>query len=228
VILVAIFAIARTLPVARALESLHGWIDDLGVLGPVVYGLIYVTATVLLIPGSILTIAAGVFFGLWFGAVIVSASSTAGAAIAFLIARYLARRRVASVAQAHPKFKAIDKAIGDGGWKIVALLRLSPAVPFNAQNYLLGLTPVRFPAYVLTSWIAMLPGTFLYVYIGHVTALAALGEPRRMTTIEWIMLGIGGLATVTVTVYVTRLARNRLKELTVSADRDCSTADRER
>jgi hypothetical protein len=107
----------------------------------------------------------------------------------------------------------VDRAIGEGGWRIVALLRLSPAVPFNLQNYLFGLTPVAFGAYVLTSWIAMLPGTFLYVYVGHVTGVAVAGG-RERTTAEWLLLAVGLLATVAVSVYITILARRKLAERT--------------
>ena len=131
--------------------------------------------------------------------------------MAFLIARYVARNKVAERAHSNRHFGAIDRAIDEGGWKIVSLLRLSPAIPFNLQNYLYGLTPVRFWPYVLTSWLAMLPGTLLYVYIGHVTG-AAVGGQRERSTMKWAMLAIGLLATVAVTVYVTRLAKRKLKE----------------
>ena len=118
---------------------------------------------------------------------------------------------MAAIAARNRRFGAIDRAIGEAGWKIVALLRLSPAVPVNLQNSLYGLTPIRFWPYVLTSWIAMLPGTFLYIYLGHVTG-TALGGDRTRTTGEWVMLVVGLLATVVVTVYITRLARRKLNE----------------
>jgi uncharacterized membrane protein YdjX (TVP38/TMEM64 family) len=86
-----------------------------------------------------LTVAAGAVFGLLWGTVLVSVSSTAAAAVTFLIARYLARDRIARKAQKHPKFKTVDRAIGKGGWTIVAMLRLSRVLPFNLQNYFYGL-----------------------------------------------------------------------------------------
>jgi hypothetical protein len=119
--------------------------------------------------------------------------------------------KVAARASGNRRFGAIDRAIGEGGWKIVALLRLSPAIPFNLQNYLYGLTPIRFWPYVLTSWLAMLPGTFLYVYLGHVAG-AAIGAGRSRTVAEWAMLAVGLLATVVVTVYISLLARRKLHE----------------
>ena len=210
-ILASLISIMQSLPLDRAMAVLNAWIDGLGAWGPIVMAAIYVVATVLFVPGTILTLAAGALFGLVIGTVTVSVGSTLGAACAFLIARYLARDKVASMAHRNRKFGAIDRAIGEGGWKIVALLRLSPAIPFNVQNYLYGLTPVRFWPYVLTSWLAMMPGTFLYVYLGHITG-AAIGDSRQRGAAEWLMLAVGLLATAAVTVYITLLARRKLRD----------------
>ncbi|MBW3597529.1 MAG: DUF547 domain-containing protein, partial [Planctomycetes bacterium] len=136
-----------------------------------------------------------------------------GAAVAFLIARYLARERVRRYLERSPRLAAVDEAIGQKGWKIVALLRLSPAVPFNLQNYLYGVTAVRFWPYVLASWIAMLPGTFLYVYLGSLGAAAAQEGPGASAG-QWAMRIVGLLATVAVTVYITRLAQRAIREKT--------------
>lgn len=220
-----LIVVIRALPLERAMQALTGWIAGLGWWGPFLYGVIYVGATVLLIPGAVITIAAGALFGLWRGTLLVSLASTTGAALAFLLARSLARERVAHLAQHRPTFHAIDQAIGEGGWKIVALLRLSPAIPFNVQNYLYGLTPIGFWPYVLASWLAMLPGTFLYVYIGHLTGVA-VGGTRAYTPAKWGMLGVGLLATVVVTVYLTRLARQKLREQTAIVEQEKSPQDR--
>ncbi len=207
----ALVTMLRSLPFDQAMSAMKDWIGGLGVWGPVVLALLYVVATVLFVPGTILTFVAGAIFGLALGTVTVSIGSTLGACAAFLIARYGAREKVAKLAQGNRHFGAIDRAIAEGGWKIVGLLRLSPAIPFNLQNYLYGLTPIKFWPYAVTSWIAMLPGTFLYVYIGHVTG-AAIGGERQRSVAEWAMLAVGLLATVVVTVYVTRLANRKLKE----------------
>lgn len=210
-ILAALLTIVRLLPIGQAIEGMKGWVAGLGIWGPVVLVLLYVVATVLFVPGTILSLAAGAMFGLVVGTIAVSIGSTLGASLAFLIARYLARQKIAVMADRNPTFGAIDRAIAEGGWKIVALLRLSPAIPFNLQNYLYGLTPIRFWPYVLTSWLAMLPGTFLYIYLGHVTG-AAVGADRARTPAEWVMLAVGLLATAAVTVYITWLARRKLQE----------------
>ncbi len=207
----SLVTIVRSLPTDQAMSALRDWISDTGYWGPVLLAALYVVATVLFVPGTLLTLVAGALFGLAIGVVTVSIGSTLGASLAFLIARYAARDKVAAMASGNRHFDAIDQAIGEGGWKIVGLLRLSPAIPFNLQNYLYGLTPVRFWPYAVTSWIAMLPGTFLYVYIGHVSG-AAVGADRQRTPFEWAMLAVGLLATIVVTVYVTRLANRKLKE----------------
>ena len=115
------------------------------------------------------------------------------------------------MAENNRHFDAIDKAIEEGGWKVVGLLRLSPAIPFNVQNYLYGLTKVKFWPYVLTSWIAMMPGTFMYIYLGNVSG-AALGGDQEKSVGQWVLLGVGLLATVAVTVYITKLAKSKLDE----------------
>ncbi|XZE53455.1 VTT domain-containing protein [Planctomycetaceae bacterium SH139] len=210
-IVASFLLLIRTLPFDQLSVALKSWIGGLGMWGPVVLAAIYVVATVLFVPGTILTLAAGAIFGLTIGTATVSVGSTLGASAAFLIARYGAREKVAKMAQQNRHFAAIDRAIEEGGWKIVALLRLSPAIPFNVQNYLYGLTPVAFWPCAIASWLAMLPGTFLYVYIGHVTGAAIAGD-RERSAFEWGMLIVGLLATVVVTVYVTRLAKRKLNE----------------
>ncbi|MEZ6097462.1 MAG: TVP38/TMEM64 family protein [Pirellulaceae bacterium] len=199
----------RSLPLGNATEHLRTWLVELGVWGPVALIVIYVLGTILLIPGSLITLMAGALFGVVVGTIIVSVGSTTGAACAFLIGRYVARDRVVQYVSRDPRFDAIDRAIGQGGWKIVALLRLSPAIPFNLQNYLYGLTSIRFWPCILTSWVAMLPATVLYVYLGHVAG-TAVDTNRTRTAPEWVLLGAGLLATVAVTVYLTRLARRNL------------------
>jgi uncharacterized membrane protein YdjX (TVP38/TMEM64 family) len=203
----------RALPVEAAFLRLEGVAKTLGWLGLVAYGAAYVLAALAFVPGSALTLGAGAIFGPFRGLAVVSLASTASAAVAFLIARHLARHRVESLARSYPRFRAIDAAIAEGGWKVVALLRLSPAMPFSAGNYLFGLTGVGYWPYVLASWVAMLPGTFLYVYLGHAGRVAAAGTAR--TPAEWALLGAGLVATIGVTAYVTRLARRAISRQAV-------------
>jgi pyruvate/2-oxoglutarate dehydrogenase complex dihydrolipoamide dehydrogenase (E3) component/uncharacterized membrane protein YdjX (TVP38/TMEM64 family) len=189
------------------------WVESLGVWGPVVFILGYAVATVAFIPGSLLTLAAGAIFGLAKGTLYTFLGATLGAAAAFLVARHLARGAIEKKIAGNPRFGAIDRAVGREGFKIVALLRLSPVFPFNLLNYSLGLTKVRFLHYLAAS-VAMLPGTLLYVYYGKAAgSLAALasGAEARKGAESWIFLGVGLLATIAVTTYVTRLAGRALK-----------------
>jgi uncharacterized membrane protein YdjX (TVP38/TMEM64 family) len=189
-------------------------VEGLGVWGPVVFILGYAVAAVAFIPGSLLTLAAGAIFGLVKGTIYTLIGATLGAAAAFLVARYLARGAIERRIAGNAKFAAIDKAVGREGFKIVALLRLSPIFPFNLLNYSLGLTKVSFLQYLAAS-IAMLPGTLLYVYYGKAAgSLAAVagGAKTEKGTSYWVVLGVGLLATVAVTTFVTRLAGKALRQ----------------
>ena len=209
---VALVVSIRYLDAAALLRGALDAIARLGAWGPVLFLWLYVVATVFFLPGSILTLGAGAVFGLVRGFLVVSASATLGATAAFLIGRYVARGLVARKVERHPKFKAIDDAVAREGWKIVALLRLSPVVPFNVLNYAFGLTRVPLRHYVIASWIGMMPGTLMYVYLGSIAgdlAGAGLGRAHR-TPAEWALYGVGLAATIAVTIFVTRLARRAL------------------
>ena len=190
------------------------WIANLGYWGPVAFIGVYILATVLFLPGSILTLGGGAIFGVFTGSIYVSIGSVTGATCAFLVGRYLARGWVAKKIAGNHKFKAIDEAVAREGWKIVGLTRLSPIFPFNLLNYSFGLTKVSLRDYVIASWIGMIPGTIMYVYIGSLAGeLASLAlEERSKTTGEWILYGVGLVATIAVTVYVTKIARQALNE----------------
>jgi uncharacterized membrane protein YdjX (TVP38/TMEM64 family) len=198
----------------RALAS----ITALGAWGLAIFVLLYLAATVLLLPAVVLTLGAGAVFGVFKGFLAVSSGATLGATSAFLIGRYLARDAVAKRVAGSARLGAIDEAVARGGWKIVLLTRLSPAFPFVLLNYAFGLTRVSLRDYVAASWIGMMPGIALYVYIGSlagdVAAAAAGGRVRSAW--EWALYAMGLAATVAVTVYVTRVARRALDERIVS------------
>ena len=202
---------------AGAIPALATRIEELGLWGPVVFACAYAAATVAFAPGSILTLAAGAVFGIARGAVIVFVGATAGAALAFLVARHLARSAIERKVARWPRFAAVDAAIGAQGRRIVFLLRLSPVFPFNLLNYALGLTRVRFVDYLLAS-VGMIPGTLLYVYygqvIGDVAALASGGVEVARGAGYYAVLGVGLAATIVVTTLVTRIARRALAEIT--------------
>lgn len=216
----AVILLARALPVDSGVQALQSRLSGLGAWAPLIFGVVYAMAATLLIPASALTLAGGAIFGLTVGTLTVWLAATTAAAMSFLIARYVARGKVEEIASRNPRFSAIDSAIGEGGWKIVALLRLSPAVPFNLQNYLYGLTAIRFWTCVGSSALFMLPGTFMYVYLGHLGGqglAAAAGGGTGRSAGQWALLVVGLLATIAVTVYVTRLANNAIRNQTAIA-----------
>ena len=195
------------------LRNFLEWVRGLGWWGPFIFTAFYVVACVLFVPGSLLTLGAGFVFGVVVGTVTVSVASLLGASASFLLGRTLAREWVQKKVATSPKFQALDEAVKQQGFKVVLLTRLSPVFPFNLLNYAFGLTKVSFRDYVLASWIGMLPGTILYVYLGStVGALAdvATGNVQGGTA-QKVLFWLGLAATVVVTVFVTRLARRALR-----------------
>src|SRR5262249_36493820 len=177
---------------------------------------LYVAATALFLPGWPLTLGAGAVFGLVKGTITVSIGATLGAAVAFLIGRYVARDAVASRIGGDPRLRAMDESVARDGWKIVWLARMSPLFPFNVLNYAFGLTRIPLRDYVLASWIGMLPGTIVYVYLGSAAAdLTALGQlQQRRGPAELALYAIGLLATIAASLYIARLARRGLAQRT--------------
>lgn len=196
------------------LQNTLQWINGLGALGGVVFIAIYIIATLAFLPAAILTLGAGVIFGVIWGSLYVFIGATLGAVAAFLVGRYLARGWVKEKISSYKKFANIDKAVSKEGLKIVFLIRLSPLFPFNLLNYALGVTSVSLKDYFLAS-VGMIPGTIMYVYLGHLAGdLALIGnksQPDNMI-LHWVIQIIGLIATIAVTVYVTKIAKKALKE----------------
>ena len=216
----AIVVIAALLLAGRRFGALipqfTAYIASLGALGPAVFVLGYIVASVAFVPGSLLTLAAGAIFGLVKGVGLVFAGAVLGSTAAFLISRYAARGTIEKRLSGNARFAAIDRAIGEDGRRIVFLLRLSPAFPFSVLNYALGLTRVTLADYLLASF-GMLPGTLLYVYYGRLigdAAALASGNQAPKGPAYYTLLVVGLLATVAVTTLVTRTARKALREAT--------------
>src|SRR2546429_2316094 len=194
---IAILLAAKYFHVQDLLKEALDWIGKLGPWGPVIFVGIYIVATVLFVPGSVLTLGAGAVFGVALGSVCVSISATLGATAAFLVGRYLARDAIARKIAKNEEFATIDRAVADEGWKIVLLTRLSPVFPFTLLNYAFGLTRVKLSHYIVASWLGMIPGTVMYVYLGSLVNVGA--GHRQRTTGEWALYGVGLLATIAVT-----------------------------
>lgn len=203
----------RLLPIDEWITSFQTWVKGFGVFGWFIFIGVYAITTFALLPGSFLTLAAGVIWGLWAFPIVIIAA-TLGSAISFVAARFWFHDRVQEKVQSYPKFRAINEAIGEEGWRVVGLLRLSPALPFSLQNWFLGITPVGFWPSQIATFFGIMPGTLLYVWIGSLGAQAAGDD---MSIAKYVVGGLGLLATLVVTVLVTKKANSKLKEFQVGA-----------
>lgn len=196
------------LPLQDLEDALSAWVRGLGIWAPLAFALAYGLAATLLIPASALSLAAGVLFGVWLGTAVVWSGAVLACALSFLIARYAARARVEQFARTRPRFAAVDRAVGEQGWRIVALMRLSPVFPFSLQNYLFGVTAIGFWPCWLASAACIVPGTFLFVYLGFAGGEAATAVGGAGDAGGWrLALQLVGLgATLAVTIAVARLA----------------------
>lgn len=221
-IVVAALAIVALVLLAREagqyIPAFAVWVESQGAWGPIAFIAGYAAAAIAFVPGVLLTLTGGAIFGLFWGTVYVFIAAVIGSCGAFLVARYAARGILERRLGGSPRFAALDRAIGEQGLKIIFLLRLSPAFPFNFMNYALGLTSIRFRDYALAS-IGMLPGTLLYVYygklVGDIAALAGGAPPDEKGASYYLFWGLGLVSTIAVTALVTRLARRALREAAI-------------
>lgn len=191
------------------------WVRAQGFAGALVFMGGYALATVLMIPGALITMLAGLIYGPWLGLAVVSPASVLGASLAFLLGRFVFRGAVERKMAGSRRFRALQTAMEREGFKILVLVRLSPIFPYSLVNYAFGVTRLPLGQYALGSWIGMLAGTFLYVYLG-----STVGDLARLTSGDapdagaagWALRGAGLLATVAVTVLITRAARRALAE----------------
>ena len=202
----------RLLPLQEWITAFQEWVQGFGIVGWFIFIVVYALTSFALVPGSFLTLAAGAIWGLW-GFPIVIVGATLGSALSFLAARYMFMKRVQEKVAEYPRFNAVNLAIGEEGWKVVGLLRLSPALPFSLQNWFLGITPVGFWPSQIATFFGIMPGTLLYVWIGSLGGQAAGGDD--MSFAKWIIGGVGIAATLLVTVLVTKKANAKLKEFAV-------------
>lgn len=207
VLVVLVAAAWMVLPVERWLNEFAGWIGGFGSLSGALYVLVFAIGAVVLAPGGVLSMGAGLAFGLP-GIVVAVIGATLGAAAAFLVSRHLARDYVRDRVRRHRYFDAADHAIGEQGWKVVLLMRLSPLIPYNFANYMFGATRVAFWPYVAATAVGVIPCTLMFVWIGA-AGHTALDDGTSAG--QWALLAGGLVATVAVTVLVTRAARRRLE-----------------
>lgn len=206
--------LATALPILGWMVDFIRWVKGIGPAGGVLYAAVYIVGTALFFPGLPLTLGAGFIYGAVIGTLVVSPASVAGASLAFLIARYIARDWVARRLKKYPQAATIDRAIEKNGFKVVVLLRLQPVLPFNMLNYALGLTSIRLRDYMLASWIGMFPATVLYVYLGSImNDVSDLLRGRPNSGLAGRVLLWGGLAAIVVLVWwLGRIAKKALRD----------------
>jgi uncharacterized membrane protein YdjX (TVP38/TMEM64 family) len=204
-------AAAALLPVSEWTDVIEDWIEHLDFgTGLLIFGALYFVATLLLVPELILPVAAGALFGLAWGLAVATSAAMASAIAAFLVARHLLLEPMRRFARRYSTFAAVEKAMESKGWKMVALLRLSPVLPFGVKNYLLGTTRVALGDYALGTLAGILPGLLFKVYVGWAGRFALGGEGEPL---EWALSAAGLVATAAVAYIVGRMAKARLKRV---------------
>ena len=159
-------------------EAVATWIDGLGIWAPIGFVVLYAVATVAMVPGGIFDLAGGALFGPYLGSVLNLLGGTLGAALAFLVARYIARDW--AEVRAGPRLQGIMRSVDEEDWRFVAFVRLVPVIPYNITNYLLGVTRIPFPRYVLATVVFMAPSTVAYTWIGHAGRQAIAGDTENI------------------------------------------------
>jgi uncharacterized membrane protein YdjX (TVP38/TMEM64 family) len=187
------------LPLRAWMDALQSWFVGRGAWGVTIFALVLVLATFLPLPDWPLPIAAGYVYGVW-AFPLVYLGIAVPSAFAFLGARYLARDGIRAFLSRRPKYRAVDKAVTKQGWQVVVLLRLSPIVPFNLQNYALGITEIPFWRYLGATLVGITPGVAVYVYLG----IFGHGLAKGTNALDWVLFGAGLLATAALGIIVTR------------------------
>ena len=172
-------------------EALEAWIASLGIWAPIGFVLLYTVATVAMVPGGIFDLVGGVLFGSYLGSALDLLGGSLGAALAFLVARYIARDWVES--RAGPRLQGVMRNVDEEGWRFVAFVRLIPVFPYNIVNYVLGVTRIPFHHYVLATVVFMAPSTVAYTWIGHAGRKAIAGDTEN---IRYALIALGLIAIV--------------------------------
>ena len=195
------------LPLREWIEALQSWLLGLGLTGVLIFVLILIVVTFLPAPDWPLPIAAGYVYGFW-AFPLTYASIAFASVLAFLAARYLLRDKIQPLLNRRPKYRKLDRAVADDGWQVVVLMRLSPIVPFNLQNYALGVTAIPFMQYLTATLIGIAPGIAIYVYFG----IFGKGLGNGPSFFDWVLFGLGVLATIALAILVIRKTKTKFAE----------------
>src|SRR6201981_550998 len=195
------------LPLREWIEALQSWLLGLGLWGVLIFTLTLIVVTFLPAPDWPLPIAAGYVYGFW-AFPLTYASIAFASVLAFLAARYLLRDKIQSLLNRRPKYRKLDRAVADDGWQVVVLMRLSPIVPFNLQNYALGVTAIPFMQYLTATLIGIAPGIAIYVYFG----IFGKGLGNGTSVLDWVLFGLGVMATIALAILVIRKTKTKFAE----------------
>jgi len=221
---IIIIVLLSTLNITQFFENLLTWEKEHPAQGAFLFILVYIVATVLLIPGSILTLGAGFIFRPLPTAIgVVLAGASIGLFFAFLFGRYLCRGWVSQKLVHHAKFLAVDKALENEGWKVLFLLRLAPVFPFNILNYIAALTKIKLWQYLVASVIGIIPGTCLYVYLGSLAGDIkdiAQGTTTNSKDVTITVAVISGVVIIAAVVTITVIAKRAIKKALDKAQQD--------
>ncbi|KAL1806587.1 hypothetical protein DCAR_0832404 [Daucus carota subsp. sativus] len=222
ILIAAIIVACFTLPVEKILKEFLVWIKhDLGNWGPLVLAVAYIPLTILAVPAAVLSLGGGYLFGLTVGFCADSIGATAGATVAFLLGKTIARSFVVSKSKDYPQLQAVSLAIEKSGFKIVVLLRLVPLLPFSMLNYLLSVTPIPLGKYMVASWVGMMPMTLALVYIGTTLKnISDVTEWHEFSNTRWAFLILGVVLSVVLTICITKVAKSALDKALMESDMD--------
>lgn len=198
VALVAVVVVARLAGLSEyisldGLGRLQGWIDGFGAAAPLVFIAIYAVATVAFLPGTPLSLLAGLVFGPVFGALWTVTGATIGATLAFLVGRYAARGLVEGWTANSERIKKLDEGVERQGWRMLLITRLVPVFPFNLQNYAYGITKIGLGTYVLLTAVCIIPGAAAFTFAG-----GSLASAQQDLTKTFVYLGVAAVLFVLV------------------------------
>lgn len=171
-----------------SVDGIQLWLTELGGSAPITFIIIYAVSTILFLPGVAITLLGGFLFGPFWGTLYNLIGATLGALAAFLLARFILGNWVGKTVKG--KVKILKEGVEKGGWKFIAIVRLMPVLPFNVLNYTLGLTNIKALTYTVTSFFFMLPGCFVYTYIGSLGDDIVAGNVRDLAGKIFISVGM--------------------------------------
>ncbi len=212
-VIALVWALSRFFPVVEFIAVLQQRVMSLGAWAAICYPLLFAACNILLLPGGILAVGSGFFFGLWWGFLIVFAGNIVGTAISFALSRSIARRWFQQRLLRNPTLRALEPAVERESWKIILLSQLHPLFPTSLLNYFYGLTRIRFSSYMFWASIGRMPGLFLYVYVGTLGQLAVRimrGENYPRTIEYWIWGGVF-VTTILLLIVLVRIAHRAIQ-----------------